>query len=95
MRVWYASDNRSDGDASAAEKLIYSNDGNDSKFDRLKDSAIQHSQLQDWKMCSAKDSGAVWSSERALDFQKAVEKRCLDLYERYVNELEFQVWFNV
>lgn len=91
VRVWYASDNRSDGDKSAVEKLTGTGNPTSSL---LTDSAIQN--FSDWEKCSGKDSSAKWSAERANEFQKAVEQRTLDLYKMLLKDLKYESagWFH-
>lgn len=93
LRVWYSSDNRSDGAKTAVEKLP-NNDRLDSS-DLVADSAITSVQWKrgDWQVCSNKEHGRSWDEIRASAFQSAVEQRTLDLYTRYFEELDFQSWF--
>lgn len=93
LRVWYASDNRGDGDAPAAEKLNLNSGEDVLNNKRLKDSAIQIEHVEFWNTCSGKGSAIAWSAGRALAFQNAVEHRVCDLYARYFDELEFSEWF--
>ncbi|MDO8263272.1 MAG: DUF262 domain-containing protein [Gallionella sp.] len=93
LRVWYASENRADGDDSAVEKLNFER-GNDGRSNPLlQDSAIQPVHIEFWKVCSGKGSGIAWNAERAQAFQNAVEHRVYDLYARYFDELKFSEWF--
>lgn len=94
LRVWYASDNRSDGDDSAVEKLKVISGGNDGTCNNLiVDSAIHADHVAFWTACSSEGSAGSWNAERALAFQTAVEHRVFDLYARYFDELEFSKWF--
>lgn len=93
VRVWYASDNRGDGDAPAADKLNLNSGEDVLNNERLKDSAIQAANVEFWNSCSGKGSGFSWDANRALAFQTAVEHRVFDLYARYFDELEFSKWF--
>lgn len=94
LRVWYANDNRSDGDKPAAEKLNVKSGGDDGQgYNLMVDSAIHADHVAFWNACSGEGSAASWSAERALAFQKAVEHRVFDLYARYFDELEFSKWF--
>ncbi len=94
LRVWYASDNRSDGDKSAVEKLTFKSGGIDATGNNLiVDSAIHADQVAFWSACSGKGSADSWTAERALAFQSAVEHRACDLYARYFDELNFSEWF--
>jgi hypothetical protein len=94
LRVWYASHNRSDGDDSAVEKLNFDRAGDDGAGNNLLiDSAIHSDQVEFWNSCSGKGSAAVWTAERALAFQTAVERRVYNLYSRYFDELNFSEWF--
>lgn len=89
VRVWFASDNRSDQDAPAATKLkLCSSDGA-----LLNDSAIEGAHATLWQKCSGDGSGSAWTKDRAEAFQQAVESRVLSLYERYFDELGFEAWF--
>lgn len=94
LRVWYASDNRSDGDKSAIDKLklkVSGIDAVDAKL--LEDSAMHADHVEHWTDCSGKGSAASWTDVRALAFQTAVEHRVYDLYTRYFDELNFGEWF--
>jgi hypothetical protein len=94
LRVWYASDNRSDGDACAIGKLKVKSGGNDDGGNNLTaDSAIHADHIDFWNACSNEGSSSSWTAERALAFQEAVEHRVLNLYERYFDELGFSKWF--
>lgn len=93
LRVWYASDNRGDGDAPAADKLNLNSGEDVLNNERLKDSAIQAAHVEFWNTCSGKGSTLAWSADRALAFQNAVEHRAFDLYVRYFDELKFSEWF--
>ncbi|MFZ6778111.1 DUF262 domain-containing protein [Undibacterium sp. Ji83W] len=95
VRVWYASDNRGDGDSPAEVKLNLVGNEVEPGPDRLKDSAIQMSHSGYWSSCSGTDSRDVWTEERALAFQTAVEHRTCDLYARYYEDLNFKEWFPV
>lgn len=94
LRVWYANDNRSDGDKPAVEKLKIKSGGDDGQGNNLMlDSAIHTGQVALWNACSGEGSAAFWNAERALAFQTAVEHRVCDLYVRYFDELNFGEWF--
>lgn len=94
LRVWYASDNRGDGDTPAAEKLKLDSGGEDGSGNSLLvDSAMHAGHIDLWNRCSGKGSTSSWSADRALVFQTAVEHRVYDLYARYFDELEFSKWF--
>jgi Protein of unknown function DUF262 len=93
LRIWYASDNRGDGDSPAAEKLNLNSGEDVLNNKRLKDSAIQIEHVEFWNTCSGEGSAIAWSAGRALAFQNAVEHRVWDLYARYFDELKFSEWF--
>ena len=93
LRIWYASDNRGDGDSPAAEKLNLNSGEDVLSNKRLKDSAIQIEHVEFWNTCSGEGSAIAWSAGRALAFQNAVEHRVWDLYARYFDELKFSEWF--
>lgn len=93
LRVWYASDNRGDGDAPAADKLNLNSDVDVLNNERLKDSAMHADRVADWTACSGKGSAASWTPVRAQAFQTAIENRVYDLYARYFDELNFGEWF--
>lgn len=92
VRVWYASQNRADGDATATEKLKLLAGASDASV-LLKDSAICEEHAELWRTCSDKGSGISWSAERAHAFQRAVECRVYALYAKYYDELKFETWF--
>ena len=93
LRIWYASDNRGDGDSPAAEKLNLNSGEDVLNNKRLKDSAIRIEHVEFWNTCSGEGSAIAWSAGRALAFQNAVEHRVCDLYARYFDELKFSEWF--
>jgi hypothetical protein len=93
LRIWYASDNRGDGDSPAAEKLNLNSGEDVLNNKRLRDSAIQIEHVEFWNTCSGEGSAIAWSAGRALAFQNAVEHRVCDLYARYFDELKFSEWF--
>ncbi len=105
IRVWPSINNRADGNRSPSCKLkLYFDD--DERRMCLTDSAIDRNQIEDWKEASndppnvgqeplpAANEGRYrsWSFNRALAFQRAVEKRTFDLYQRYFNDLGFAEW---
>lgn len=85
VRVWDASRNRSDGDASPRYKLQES---------ILNDSAIDSSQLEGWQASSPDDESekTAWSRRRALAFQRVVEQRSFALYRQLYEQAQFHVW---
>lgn len=91
VRVWVASGNRSDGDASP--KIKRPTDG-DAAEKWMKDSAIIDSDWTFWESCSPEDESKkkVWDHGRALAFQRAVEHRTFDLYERLYTDAGFKCW---
>ncbi len=93
LRVWYASDNRSDGDKTTVDKLT-PKDGVDGSG-LVADSAITAAQWKrrDWHACSDVGHSTSWNATRASAFQLAVEQRTLDLYTQYFEGLDFQSWF--
>jgi len=94
LRVWYASDNRADGDKTAVAKLEVKRGGDDGQGNNLiVDSAIHADHVPHWNACSGEGSATSWNAERALAFQTAVEHRVYDLYARYLDELKFSEWF--
>lgn len=94
LRVWYASDNRSDGDKSAVEKLTVKSGDDDATGNNLiVDSAIHADHVAFWSACSGEGSAASWTANRTQAFQAAVEQRVYDLYARYFDELNFSEWF--
>lgn len=98
LRVWDSVTNRSDGDASPAVKLRLhdatrlENDG-PPRSELLRLSAIPECHLEAWERCSRDEANKkVWDSDRASAFQRAVEQRAFHLYERYFNDLGFDLW---
>jgi len=97
VRVWDASDNRSDSDKSPTDKLHgTSTDRYTVGQDILTDSAIDQTELKLWERCSKSHSQPAdiryWDQDRALAFQQAVETRAFKLYERFFNDMRFQDW---
>ncbi|MDD3610415.1 MAG: DUF262 domain-containing protein [Halothiobacillaceae bacterium] len=103
VRVWHASDNRSDGDASPRVKM------GQLEHERaawMRKSAISDRQDVLWEACSPvllltdgeELSGAIeadkklWDRERAQAFQRAVEHRTFDLYQRLYQDAGFDRW---
>lgn len=98
VRVWDSSDNRSDGDTAPSIKLKLTDAGGN--HDVLLDSAITFGpnddlkdELQAWKDCSPdlEKSGEpkFWTEPRALAFQRAIELRTFNLYQRFYSDLKF------
>lgn len=89
IQVISFSDNRSYGDKPPREKLEL----NKPDKEKLSDRAINENQIKDWCVTSgAEGRYREWDLERALAFQRAVEKRTFDLYKRYYNDLDFKTW---
>ena len=63
------------------------------RSDFLEWSVICLDQIEDWKIASG-NAGEYrsWSRDRAVAFQRAVERRTFDLYKRYFDELGFANW---
>lgn len=91
VRVWDSSGNRSDGDTSPKSKRPTAGDAAE-KW--MKDSVIVDSDWTFWESCSPADESKkkVWDHGRALAFQRAVEHRTFDLYERLYKEAGFKCW---
>ncbi len=91
VRVWYASDNRSDGDASPRVKMGQSDE---ERRSWLKKSAISEADVPLWLACSPEDEDhkKTWNEARALAFQRAVEHRTFDLYQRLFHGAGFDRW---
>lgn len=94
IRVWESSLNRSVGSASPAEKLMLDAMVEDSEGRLLLEySAIEADQVADWKMASGLiGEYRSWNHDRALAFQRAVEKRSFSLYQTYYNDMGFSDW---
>ncbi len=94
IRVWGSSLNRSVGSASPAEKLMLDAMVEDSEGRLLLEySAIEADQVADWKMASGLiGEYRSWNRDRALAFQRAVEKRSFSLYQTYYNDMGFSDW---
>jgi hypothetical protein len=88
IRVWDSSKNRGDGDDAPSKKLKFDDEKECAELLRL--SAIDPSQIEGWKVCS--EGVRSWSGERALAFQRVVEQRAFDLYQKYYNDLGFSSW---
>lgn len=93
LRVWPASINRKDGDASPMVKLrLDPNRGDGSEGLILAQSCIESGhQLAAWKKVSGdgKFVKFAWDRARALAFQEAVESRTFALYESFYADLHF------
>ena len=98
VRVWDSSDNRSDGDTAPAVKLKLTD--TDKGRDVLRDSAITFQtkdglsdETQAWEKCGPVPENAndpkFWTKPRALAFQKAIELRTFNLYQRFYADLGF------
>ena len=96
VRVWDSSDNRSDGDTAPTVKLKLNDITNHG--DVLRHSAITYEtqdgltgECQAWEDCSpAKaDDPRYWTKPRALAFQRAIELRTFNLYQRFYSDLKF------
>lgn len=93
IRVWDASHNRSDGDASPKEKLAKSGD-QEQRHQWLNNSAIDGLHQAHWEACSPNDPKAktYWDRPRALAFQRAVVLRAYALYEQLYRDAGFAQW---
>lgn len=92
VRVWDSRKNRSDGDAAPNIKLELDSDTPE-RTTLLQQSAIDSSQIEQWKTCSGKEGeGRSWDEPRVEAFQDVVEKRAFTLYEHFYNELGFAEW---
>jgi|GEM_PF-2360505 len=98
VRVWDSSDNRSDGDTAPMVKLKRT--ASDKGSEILRDSAITFEtrdglidETPAWEKCGPVPSNAndlkFWTKERALAFQKAIEFRTFNLYQRFYVDLAF------
>jgi len=98
VRVWNSSENRSDGDAAPIIKLRITDTADGQVV--LRDSAITFEnkdgfsdEMQAWKDCSPipekTDDPKFWTQRRALAFQKAIELRTFNLYQRFYADLKF------
>ena len=90
IRVWDASHNRSDGDASPKEKRQRSDDPDQ----WMVWSAMDPSHAPHWIACSPAEGSknTDWDRPRALAFQRAVELRAYALYQRLYDEAGFAPW---
>lgn len=90
IRVWDASHNRSDGDASPRAKLKASDD----PAEWLKNSAINEQHQAHWEACSPYEGTPKthWDRPRALAFQRAVVLRTYGLYEQLYRDAGFAHW---
>ena len=92
IRVWASSLNRADSDKPPTDKLGLDVDDNERRT-LLKYSAIDANQIEDWKVASGHvGKRRSWSCDRAMAFQRAVEKRTFQLYQLYFDELGFAEW---
>jgi len=92
MRILESSQNRSDGDATPIKKLHIDLPEMEECF---KASAIDLSAFNDLKQYSSDPKKPrFWEKERAEVFQRFVENRTFQLYERLFNELEFKHWLH-
>ena len=98
VRVWDSSDNRSDGDTAPTVKLKITD--TDNGRDVLRDSVITSEskggfsdEIQAWKKCGPVPENAddlkFWTIGRARAFQKAIELRTFNLYQRFYADLKF------
>lgn len=104
VRVWDASDNRGDGDASPRIKMHRYEAGRNAWMQK---SAIAEEQEKLWEGCSPEEDEQEtgesnerkiatkrkhWSLDRAQAFQQVVELRTFDLYERLYQDASFDQW---
>lgn len=89
VRVWSSSDNRSDGDISVPQKLKLNDNGSTDTKRLCLDSLITGTETQAWIDGSAAeaDNHRHWNKHRALAFQRAIEYRTFNLYEKFYNDL--------
>jgi hypothetical protein len=94
LRVWESSKNRSDGDAAPSIKLNIDNNKELDSFETLlQQSAIDPSQIDDWRICSGDEPNRrSWNENRVQAFQRVVEKRAFTLYIRFYTDLVFSAW---
>lgn len=94
IRVWGSSLNKSDGSLSPTEKLELGADAKDEERNMLlKYSGIEIDQISKWKVASGlAGERRSWNRDRALAFQRAVEKCSFHLYQAYYNGLGFSEW---
>ena len=86
-RVLDSSDNRSRGDCPL--------DGDFLEENELWEKYAFHpdeNEIQMWRKASPVNDCHIWSDERLIAFQSAVESRVIDLYQRFFNELDFSAW---
>ena len=92
LRVWPASLNRGDGDASPAKKigLIGRSDGNFDSTIMTQSCIDDGDQLKAWIGVSAEEGvQSKWDSDRAKAFQEAIELRTYALYLSFYHDLHF------
>ena len=94
VRVAHFSDNRHDGDASPKLKM---GENKEDQKTWMENSAISEDQLPLWQDCSPADENnkKQWTLDRALAFQRAVENRAFDLYQRLYNDAGFANWLSL
>jgi len=91
--ILHGSLNRSLGGLNVQDKLSGSDiqDLDDRQtFFEAREEAFGENVLPLWMKLNA--SNGIWPAERGADFQDAVEKRTIWLYERFYDELDFQSW---
>lgn len=91
LRVWQSGENRSYGDAAPSEKLKFDDPRERDKL--LQQSAIDFSQIEDWKICS--DGEKCWNETRTQAFQQVIEQRAFSLYKCFYSELDFSKWIDI
>ena len=84
-RVLDSSTNRSRGDTPLEEEI--------KKYEfRYNDFCINKEDIEIWQKASPKENQYKWNDERLEAFQYVVEKRTLALYNKIVEDLEFESW---
>jgi hypothetical protein len=92
IRVWGSSLNKADGSNPPYVKLELGSDSSE-RASILKNSCIRLDHIEYWKAASGEPGRyRIWSKERALSFQTAVEHRAAWLYHRFYDELEYAAW---
>lgn len=105
IRVWGSSDNRSDGAAAPAKKLLLvpvvepedlraSATRLETSSRLLGNSAIEPNHAELWVRCLPEHGAPnrCWTLERTKNFEIAVEQRAFSLYTRLYQEPDFQSW---
>lgn len=91
VRVWDSSENRSLSDASPRARLDFDDKDHGPQDRRNSAFGIDAAELDAWKAYSASDEADPrhWDRDRAVAFQRAIERRTFNLFRQFHTDLDF------